>query len=259
MSIYRVVKNTRYFVAANEPFHDKRLSWEARGVMAYLLSKPDGWDVRNYDLENQAPAGERVIRRIVKELVNNGYMHRERVSAGKGKINLLTTVYESPALNPFFHSHAFHPMKDSPHEKRSPILNTDPSNTDLNKYLDIYTYAHDESAGRETDPLQEMISTLSTIVKETFAPGVTDTKFEGAADGLLRRQISREQVTDFGKWWSKEGWYPGKPALRTLLQEIDNSINNVTNGQQKNGRGGAGSGQTAMQTAVEEVIRKHEM
>jgi len=41
MSIIRVKKDKGYFVASNKPFNNKNLSWEARGILGYLLSKPD--------------------------------------------------------------------------------------------------------------------------------------------------------------------------------------------------------------------------
>ncbi len=76
--IIRVKKDTRYFTASNEPFNDSRLRWGARGVMGYLLSKPDGWECRNADLEAAGPGGQHQIRSIIKELKKFGYIHRHR-------------------------------------------------------------------------------------------------------------------------------------------------------------------------------------
>jgi hypothetical protein len=95
--IIRTVKDKGYFVASNTPFNDKRLSWEARGVLAYLLSKPDGWITRNGDLLKNGPAGERKIGRILKELQALGYMTRERVHED-GRFDWVTCVYESPQI-----------------------------------------------------------------------------------------------------------------------------------------------------------------
>ena len=68
MSIIRVKKDKNYFAASNVPFNDKRLSWEARGVMGYLLSKPDNWQVRFDDLVNQGDAKRFKLRRILRNL-----------------------------------------------------------------------------------------------------------------------------------------------------------------------------------------------
>jgi DnaD/phage-associated family protein len=100
MTTIRVKKDARYFSASNEPFNDKRLSWEARGLMGYLLSKPDNWEVRKADLEEQGPAGDHKLRRMLAELRKYGYMNRIRVTKGGGKFDWITEVYESPSQNP---------------------------------------------------------------------------------------------------------------------------------------------------------------
>lgn len=140
MSVYRVNKDRGYFYASNEPFNDKRLSWEARGVMGYLLSKPDGWECRNYDLENQTKAGQHVIKRVMKELQEAGYIYRQRVSDGRNGIRWVTEIYESPSLNPHLSMGDFSTVENFKiekfiDEKPHDIINTDSANTDFNKEL----------------------------------------------------------------------------------------------------------------------------
>lgn len=98
-NIFRVQKTERYFVASNIPFNDERLTWEARGVMGYLLSKPVNWQTRMNDLVHKGPAKMTVIRRILAELRRYGYMKRMRVRVSQGKWAWITTLYESPELN----------------------------------------------------------------------------------------------------------------------------------------------------------------
>jgi hypothetical protein len=98
MSIIRIKKEREYVSIANAILQDKTLSWEARGIMAYLLSKPDGWECRNYDLVNQGPAGKHIVQRVLKELQKTGYIHRYQKSDGH-KIEWVTEIYETPDLN----------------------------------------------------------------------------------------------------------------------------------------------------------------
>lgn len=100
MSIVRVRKDTRYFTASNEPFVDESLSWESRGLMGYLLTKPNNWEVRIADLEKKGPAGNHKMRRMLAELRRAGYMNRIRLTLEKGKFDWVTEVFESPSLNP---------------------------------------------------------------------------------------------------------------------------------------------------------------
>jgi hypothetical protein len=93
MTTIRVKKDARYFSASNEPFNDKRLSWEARGLMGYLLSKPDNWEVRSADLEEQGPAGSRKVKRMLAELRICGYMNRIRTKMPDGKFVWTTRAH----------------------------------------------------------------------------------------------------------------------------------------------------------------------
>jgi len=78
------------------PINDKRLTWKARGVLLYLLSKPDDWRVIIADLINQSPQGESAVRSAIRELREAGYIQREVVRE-KGKIvGGMYTVYERP-------------------------------------------------------------------------------------------------------------------------------------------------------------------
>ena len=52
MSIIRVSKNKNnpYFLMNNTGINDKNLSFKAKGVLAYLISKPDNWYINYRDL-----------------------------------------------------------------------------------------------------------------------------------------------------------------------------------------------------------------
>jgi len=100
MTTIRVKKDANYFAASNEPFNDERLSWEARGLMGYLLSKPNDWKVQQKDIMNKGAAGERKVKRMLAELRKAGYMNRIRVTLEHNKFDWITEVYESPSQNP---------------------------------------------------------------------------------------------------------------------------------------------------------------
>lgn len=100
MTTVRVNKRKDYFTTSNEAFNDPAISWEASGVMGYLLSKPDGWKVRMHDLENQRKCGNYKMRRILSELRTRGYINRIRIALPDGTFDWVTDVYESPSINP---------------------------------------------------------------------------------------------------------------------------------------------------------------
>jgi hypothetical protein len=100
MTTERAKKDKNYSVVSNEPINDARLSWGARGLLVYLLSKPDDWVVRPNDIMRRGPARELKVTRMLAELKRYGYLSRRRIKRSDGTFNWVTTIYESPALNP---------------------------------------------------------------------------------------------------------------------------------------------------------------
>ena len=99
MTILRLPKTEKYFKVANSVFNDESLSWEARGVMGYLLSKPDNWQLRVVDLQRRGPAGQHKIRRILRELEAARYLRRERFRRRDGTFGWFILVFEHPSLS----------------------------------------------------------------------------------------------------------------------------------------------------------------
>lgn len=66
----------RYFLMSRATAQDRELTYEARGVLAYLLSKPADWIVQVTDLQ-QDGCGRDKVYRILKELEACHYLKRE--------------------------------------------------------------------------------------------------------------------------------------------------------------------------------------
>lgn len=100
--IVRTVRRSgEFFTAPKGAMNDFRLSFGARGILAYIFSKPNDWVLRNDDLYRQSPAGRTAIDRMLKELKTYFYLHREKkqVEPG-GDLVWVTTVYEFPEDHP---------------------------------------------------------------------------------------------------------------------------------------------------------------
>lgn len=86
-----------YLAISRALTQDRRLSFEARGVLAYLLSKPSDWVVRIPDLQKEGNCGRDRIYRILKELRDAGYLHRDREHQPNGAFVWGSyRVYEQP-------------------------------------------------------------------------------------------------------------------------------------------------------------------
>jgi hypothetical protein len=99
--IVRTVKNKEnpYYVKARTAVVDKRLSWKAKGIHDYLMSKPDHWQANIEELAKASSDGIDAVRSGVNELIKYGYMKRMREVDDKGKVTgWRLDTYEQPHL-----------------------------------------------------------------------------------------------------------------------------------------------------------------
>lgn len=74
MSIFKINKTTNFTVIHNSVIDNEDLSWKARGILIYLLSKPNNWEVRMSELISKSKnEGQMAVRSALKELVKFGY------------------------------------------------------------------------------------------------------------------------------------------------------------------------------------------
>lgn len=93
--------DTHYTVLHNATIRDTRLTWKARGLLAYLLSLPDNWRVSSEHLRRVGPDGRDAVRTALTELEAAGYLRRTRHQDPRtGRWTTLTTVYDRPCEQP---------------------------------------------------------------------------------------------------------------------------------------------------------------
>lgn len=59
---------------SNDLINDQRLSWKAKGLLIYLLSKPPNWTAKINDLYKKSTDGYSSLRSGIEDLVLCGYM-----------------------------------------------------------------------------------------------------------------------------------------------------------------------------------------
>ena len=97
-TIIRISKNkdNPYVMIEKRIAEDARLSWKAKGLMLYFLSRPDTWTIRMGDLINRSTDGEASIRAGINELVEAGYIVRRETHDERGYFVKWLEVYEQP-------------------------------------------------------------------------------------------------------------------------------------------------------------------
>lgn len=84
-TIKRVKRNTPFVQIDKTALQDKTLSWKAKGVLAYLLSLPDDWQIYLSEIKNHARDGKDATRTAVDELIKAGYITRKEAEKQVGR------------------------------------------------------------------------------------------------------------------------------------------------------------------------------
>lgn len=99
MAVFRVYKESGNFVTVHKSFiHDDNLSWKAKGILLYLLSRPDDWQIYETELVRHSTDGLSGLKTGIKELEKVGYIQRTRKRDDKGRLKEYEyAVYEKPS------------------------------------------------------------------------------------------------------------------------------------------------------------------
>lgn len=77
-------KDNPYVIVDKTIFEEPTASWKAKGLMGYLLSRPNDWIVYMSDLQKRATDGAASVRGAVRELEKLGYLTRVRIRSEAG-------------------------------------------------------------------------------------------------------------------------------------------------------------------------------
>jgi DnaD/phage-associated family protein len=235
MGIIRVQKNSNYVVMSKVGLHDDRLSWKAKGLLAYMLSMPNDWKFYDDELVKHARDGKDALKSAIKELKQYGYMRRERRQNEQGKIEWETIVYEEPYTeNPSMEK----PCMENPSMENPQLLNNKELNNNLlnNKELvveeleQVYQF-YQSHFGIPSPYVMQSINQWANdlspeLVLEALKITYKDGKTWKYTEGILRNW-AKDGITSLN---DLEKQKEKKPAPRRRGQaDVWNAFNNYIN------------------------------
>lgn len=114
--IIRTARKKNFTIIDNRILEDDRLSFKAKGILCYLLSRPDDWQVNDSHLSSIGIDGEASTRSALKEIEDAGYLVRIRRKGERGRFEWDTYVYDEPqqSVSP---QDDYPPMENPPMER----------------------------------------------------------------------------------------------------------------------------------------------
>jgi DNA-binding MarR family transcriptional regulator len=85
-----------FFQMNNAPVQEPELSWAAKGLLAYLLSLPEAWEMHLRDLFCRSHSGRYATEAALNELIEAGYV--VKIQGENKRRDTKFIVYEDLAL-----------------------------------------------------------------------------------------------------------------------------------------------------------------
>lgn len=134
---------TGYTHVNNEIFHDKNISYKAKGLFCQMLSLPENWDFKENSIKALATDGISSVRTGLKELMEKGYLVRKPIREGNLIVDWEYTLIDCPRNleNLKIENLKVDNLKI---ENLNPIkLNNNSTKNELNKNnINVYTHKH---------------------------------------------------------------------------------------------------------------------
>jgi len=148
MGIVRVEKKQNFVIMDKTGLEDPRLSFKAKGILAYLLSKPDNWYCYSKHLAKVGPDGISAVKTGLRELREAGYLEKRPIKGEDGRIVKWESIIREQPKCPAGREtdqKAENPPSGKPNDRK-----TGP----LNKYLNLIS--NDKFEEEEAPALQEI-------------------------------------------------------------------------------------------------------
>ena len=173
--------------------NDERLSWKAKGLLAYLLSKPDDWQVYERDLIKRATDGRDAVRSTLRELESFGYLSRRQIRGENGSFGHMEyIVYERPFEEENTVNgksvHGENPLTENPSTGFPSTGNPTHTNKELNNNdLNNKTEEEEEDMRVRADvsdvPSSEIENRFKTLIqKNKISPKIAEKILEAIGD-----------------------------------------------------------------------------
>jgi len=158
MAIHKAREHQNFTVIPNSTAQDKSLSFEARGLLALLLSLPDDWSVNKAWLIEQSEAGRDKVQRLINELCDSGYMTKTQPKNQQGKFTSNDYfVYSRPQekavdvkpVNGLTADGETHTTKETVIQKKQDTnINTSSSDDEVESAFNVFWFAGMRKVGK---------------------------------------------------------------------------------------------------------------
>ncbi|MGS0654904.1 conserved phage C-terminal domain-containing protein [Staphylococcus arlettae] len=235
MATFRTIKQDGDFVLVHKTFiYDDQLSARAKGILLYLLSRPNDWQIYTSEVQKHMKDGVKSVNSAVNELIRVGYIKRTLKRSEKGTFKGYEyLVYETPTEMPLTENGQTEnglTENGQTENRQRHTTNNNSTNNDLTNNNN--TNNDNRLSGNPTIPYQSIIEYLNskagkqyksttnktqTVIKARWNEGFQENDFRQ----VINTKVSEWKGTDMEKYLRPETLF-GTKFESYLNQEVSN-------------------------------------
>lgn len=226
-TMIRIEKNNKnpYTMINNCLLQDTSLSWKAKGILAYLLSLPDDWQVYETELVKHATDGKDSLKSGINELVEKNYIHRTRLRDEKGHLKgYKYSIYEIPTesgLSKVGKSKNGKPKNGLSKVGKPATTNTNTTNTNLTNTNN--TKEQQQEQEDETKKIKDVVVVLENKITDQEAKAILK-----AANGNIELVKEKYEIAKVSNYEDLVSW---------MIRAIQNNYRPSSKQKNSTGRG----------------------
>ena len=158
MSIIRAKRTQNFTIINNKVYERHVLSWQAMGMLGYLLSKPDDWrvvvpELVNVTKDTKKQTGREGVYNILKELEEKGYLTRKKNKDG----TVDSFIFDEPKTGGLesAHPNEARPNEAQPNEAQPDVLIRTERQQELNNKNNYFVAAEACAAAPDDKPAEK--------------------------------------------------------------------------------------------------------
>ena len=195
-TIFRVEKNAEnpYVMIDKNVFEDTSLSFKAKGILGYLLSRPNDWTLIIADIQKRSTDGKDSVKNGIDELIERGYIVKTEQPRQAGKFATCEyVVYEKPintGVNRCGKTVTDKPQRLNRHGK-SATTNNNKLNNELTNKKDISS-----SAPKKPKPKSASLEKPCDVTEQTWHDLLVLRKAKKSPLTISAWNIAKKQIDE---------------------------------------------------------------
>lgn len=207
-----LLKIQRFFGAApNELLNNPDISFKAKGLYAYLNSKPDNWDFSVESIAAQVKEGIDSVRGGIHELEKSGYLKRIKYQNEKGYWEIDYMLFESPVQDEAYLGKS----NEGEHPKQYKKEDTKKEYTNNNTGGDLNS-SHINKVTDNPDEMKKGGGGAAGFVKPSIDEIHAYAKVKHEMTDMAAKQFAEE----FWNFYESKGWLVGKSKMKSWQSAV---------------------------------------